>query len=259
MKLSQTEIKKIKSLATKKGRAEERQFSAEGIRLLDEALRLRQFPDIIYYSPHLLSERAIKLVEKIKSKKISAKEISPRQMTLISENKTSQGILALFSIPFENDNKLSLGNSRKILWCENISDPGNLGSLLRSALAFGFNPVVLSGSTADHFSPKVVRSSAGAVFGLKIVKNETDNILEMIEKEKVFLVASDVSGDIDINVKNINDRKYILAVGSEASGLSFDLLKKADLRLRIRHSSKIESLNAAVAGSIIMSKLSSND
>lgn len=256
MKLTQTEIKKIKSLASKKGRTEHKQFSAEGIRLLEEAIKLKHYPNIIYYSPYLLSERGLKLVEKIKSRRITAKEVSSKQMTQISENKTSQGILALFSIEVQNENKLSSTNSRKILWCENISDPGNLGSLLRSALAFGFKLVVLSGSTADHFSPKVVRSSAGAIFGLTIFKNETAVILELIKKEKIVLVASDVSGDVNINMKNITDKKYILAVGSEASGLSLDLLKKADIRFKISHSPKIESLNAAVAGAIIMSNLS---
>ncbi len=268
MKIGQLEIKKIKSLSSKKGRQANRLFMAEGIRVLEESLnqidrdRHKIKPKSIYYCNHFLSERGQELVSKFKKKKINSIEISAKQLDQISDSKTSQGILAIFEIQEFQKKKLpelSPPKSRNILVCENISDPGNLGSLLRSALAFEFETVILLGNTTDCFSPKVVRSSAGAIFGLMLLNLELKEFEQIKHTEKIFLVATDLKGNVNLNKMSCKNKNIAVAIGSEAIGLSQELLDMADMRVKISHSGNIESLNASVSGAIVLHQVYDRD
>lgn len=258
MKITQLEMKKIKSLATKKGRQVNQLFIAEGIRMLEEALNYNMIPKSIYFCNHYLSERGKSLVAKFAKKRLNSVEISAKQLDQISDSKSSQGIVAIFEIPKVNLSKLSTTNCRNILVCENISDPGNLGSLLRSALAFDFGAVVLLGGTTDCFSPKVVRSSAGAIFGLKLIDIELKEFENMKKNENIFLVATDVLGNVDLSKMNYKKKNIAVAIGSEAFGLSQEILDISDARVKIPHSNSVESLNAAVSGAIVLHQIYQN-
>ena len=153
----------MKSLLTRKGRRRHGRFAAEGVRLLEEAYRNRKYPQTIYFSSHLLSPRGQTLLKRFSRKGVPTRPMSARQIQSLSNTITSQGIVGVFDIPRPDLTELYRRTSRKLLLCENISDPGNLGTLIRSAAAFDFNMVVLCGKSADPFSPKVVRSSAGTV------------------------------------------------------------------------------------------------
>ena len=161
----------------------------------------------------------------------------------------------MFEIRLKKLNKLLWPRHRKLLLCENISDPGNLGTLIRSAAAFEFDLVILAGNTADPFSPKVVRSSAGGIFSVVIAGGEIEEIIAYSLAEKMMIIATDLKGKIMKLPGNIKKRKLILAIGSESEGLSDIVKKKSVLTLRINHSKRVESLNAAVAGSILMSRI----
>jgi len=140
------------------------------------------------------------------------------------------------------------------LLLDNISDPGNAGTLLRSALAFGFDAVLLTNNSVDPFNPKVVRSSVGAIFGFPIITATADEILRFKRYDGFKLVVADIKG-LDLNSKKLNVKNYsriVLALGSEAKGVSEYILSKADIRIKINHEDKVDSLNVAVAGSIIM-------
>jgi len=180
-------------------------------------------------------------------------------MAQIADTATDQGILGLFDmdrIVMDIDNTAEIEND-SILLLDNISDPGNAGTLFRSALAFEFNTVAVTSGTVDIFNPKVVRSSAGAVFGLKISAVTTDSLARIKREKKSFLLATDIEGEsFSDGLKKLDlINPIILAIGGEAEGLSDKILKLADVRLRIEHSEKVESLNAAVAGSIIMREI----
>lgn len=254
MSISKNEIKYLKSLQTKKGRKQTGSFPAEGVRLLEEALTFNCLPETIYFSPAKISERGAQLIEQFAGKRVKTVEISASDINRITAAEESQGIFAVYKTP--DLSKLPGGNHRKLLWCENISDPGNLGSLFRSAAAFGFNAILLSGQAVEPFSPKVVRASAGAVFAVEISLAENDEILAMIKNNNLKLIATDLSGMTDIkNLSNFSDEtKLVLAIGSEADGLSGEILSRADLRVKIDHTDRVESLNAAIAGSILMSR-----
>lgn len=254
MSITKNKIKDLKSLQTKKGRHESGCFPAEGVRLLEEALRFKYFPEILYYAPAILSERGHQLIKQFASKGVKTEEISTANINQIAATQESQGLLAVFKTP--DKTKLPGTNHRKQLWCENISDPGNLGTLMRSAAAFGFNSIILSGQVVEPHSPKVVRSSVGAVFAVDISIADKKEILDMIDKNGSKLIATDLRGEN--NIKNLsnydNKAKLVLAIGSEAEGLSRDIISRADMRIKIEHSNHVESLNAAIAGSILMSR-----
>ncbi len=254
MSMTKAELKSVKSLATKKGRKESGLFAAEGVRLLEESFRHRYFPEKVYYSEHLLSDRGRQLVGKLSARRVGAETVSAQQLRSIASTTTPQGIVAVFKTPTVNPAELSRADYRKILLCENISDPGNLGTLARSAMAFDFKLLLLAGNSAEPFAPKVVRSSAGAVFGLSIARMDLEEITAFIAGRKIAVVATDVQAGGDRIPPRLQKRPFMLAIGSEATGLSEAILRRADLRVRIRHAQAVESLNAAVAGSIIMSR-----
>ena len=254
--ITQAEKKRIRSLHTRKGRKSERQFIAEGVRLLEESLHHNWLPDKVYWSDALLADRGKALLKKFEAARVTNEKISVRDLKGISETETSQGILGLFNIPRLNLNT-ALANSPGILILDNISDPGNVGTLFRSALAFGIKTILLTNNSADPYNSKAVRASAGAIFGLMAMTATIDEIFRLKDCKSHKLIVADIRGD-DLNLKRNEMRKpsqYMLVLGSEAMGPSADILSAADVRLMIAHSGDVESLNVAVAGSIIMMEL----
>ncbi len=257
MTLSRMELKKLRSLKTKKGRRELKLFLGEGVRLLEEAWRHNIRPEILYYTPDVLSERGEKLLLRMAKKNIRQRQISSKQLDMITETKTPQGIVGLFAIPEYTIEQLYDTEIRNMLLCEHIADPGNMGTLLRSALAFGFESVLLCGNCAEPYAPKVVRSSVGALFGLRIVPVTYGTLEVLLQQQNITAVASDIAGVPWQKVRNRIKRsdRCMLMIGSEAEGLSEELKKMAHVTVRINHTKKVESLNAAIAGSILMKQI----
>lgn len=257
MPLSRMELKNVKSLLTKKGRRTTNMFTAEGIRLMEESLRHSFFPSNVYYTPALLSERGFSVLNWFIKKNIKTTQISLSQMTSISDTQSPQGIVGIFNIPDQKLREPYPKNYRNILVCENISDPGNLGTLLRSALAFDFGMILLCGDCVEAFSPKVIRSTAGAVFGLKIYKVNLNELGLFIDKTQAIAIASSIDGiKWSESIEKIKKGCHrLLIIGSEGDGLSQEIKNTAAVNLRIGHSGRVESLNAAVAGSIIMKQI----
>ena len=258
MAISKAELKKLGSLKTKKGRSTENLFMAEGVRVLEEALKFDFLPLKLFFSQPDVSERGKELVKQFKSKKIEIIAVSSKGMDAISDTETAQGIAAVFNVPESKLSKLYKPSYRRVLLCDRISDPGNLGTLVRTALAFEFDMMLVTDNTVEVFSPKVVRASAGAIFGLPTGRAS----YEELEQFKMFSNANLVAAVAQYSVgNNMNEKSewdftekslQILAIGSEAEGLSEEILSVADYTTTIKHSSKIESLNAAVAGAILM-------
>jgi TrmH family RNA methyltransferase len=255
--LSKTELKKLKSLLTKKKRKKSGMFLAEGVRLLEESVRWRFLPRTVYYAPSMLSTRAEKLVGRLRNRAVKTVQLSARDLRSVSDTESPQGIVGLFAKPDTKLAELYRPKHRKLVLCEGISDPGNLGTLVRSSLAFGFDFMLLCGRSAEPYSPKVVRASAGAVFGLQIAVATLKEVCAFMAREEVTVIASDLKAKrcAKLPGKILQKRKFMLAVGSEATGLSKAILERADIRFRIQHLRVVESLNAAVAGSIIMKQM----
>jgi TrmH family RNA methyltransferase len=255
--LTKREAKDIKSLATKKGRTQKKQFVAEGVRVIEEALRHQRQPERVYCAEARLSQREASLTDKLQDVGIPVTTITSAQLRSISATETPSGLLAVFREIQVSVRELISGNRRRVLLCDGIADPGNLGTLMRSALAFGFDGLITDQRTADPFAAKVVRSSAGAVFGLDIGRSEAAEVDDLLPDRAAHLIAADLSGrPLPRSIgRNLADRPLILALGAEATGVSDWIVKAADRVWRVRQSGGVESLNVAMAGSIIMHRL----
>ncbi|MFQ5498990.1 MAG: TrmH family RNA methyltransferase [Candidatus Zixiibacteriota bacterium] len=256
MPLSRKEVKNVSVLKTRKGRREQRRFAAEGVRLLEESLRFRSPPETVYHAPSLLSDRGHTLIGRL-GRYARIVQVSSRELAQLSGTMSPQGVVAVFGLPKTGLSELYRRTCRRLLVCENISDPGNMGTLIRSARAFGFTFVSLCGCCVEPYSPKVVRASAGAVFGCRVAIASTVELLQLTDLENIMVIAADGNSR---NTKlpgasTVRQKKVALAIGSEAKGLSEALRAGAYATVRVAHHSAVESLNAAVAGSILMKQI----
>ena len=238
-------IKWYKNLATRKGRLEAEAFLIEGEKTTQQ---------IISNNPDAIIE--IVSTEKLPSShhKYSNHLVTDSQLRSICSSKAHQGIIAVVRLSLDTySDQLPDDVGAKILLLEDVQDPGNVGTLIRTAVAFGFSGVILTGKCADPLSPKCVQSTVGTVLSLWI--RRTSHYLELVEELKhngYSLVAADLGGAGDPSVLQCQD-KLLLALGNEASGLSDSVLNASDNRLRVPTTrEKAESLNVAACGAICM-------
>ena len=222
--------------------------------MLEEALRHGHQPQVVLWSPTRSGERERALVESL-DPAVEVHELPPRDLERVADARSPSGSLGIFALP-----GTSLAETRpaaRTLILDGVSDPGNAGSLLRSAMAFGVQRVVAIGDSADPWQPKVVRATAGALFGLEVHRTESSELLDFLRRSAIPLLATAVDGERDrAALAPWAKRPCIaIAIGSEAHGVHEELLSRAKLRYAIAHSDRVESLNAAVAGSIVLHEL----
>lgn len=150
------------------------------------------------------------------------------------------------------DNNKKIGN--KVLLLEDIQDPGNLGTIIRSSVAFNVDTVVLSNNTVDLYNDKVLRSSEGMIFHIDIVKRDVYQLVDELHNEGYKIYGTKVDGGTDLKNVTVND-KCVIVMGNEGNGVSTKLLDKCDDYIYINMNSDCESLNVGVATSIILYEL----
>lgn len=238
-------IKWYKKLHSVKGRIDTGYFSIEGPRGLKQILQ--NYP---------LSIKEVLIDENHNSNlsyNCSTRLISSKQFSSISAHKTHQGVIGIISLPkYYTEEQLPGECGKKILVLEDVQDPGNIGTLIRTAVAFNFNGVILSTGCADPFSPKAIQSSAGAILSLWLRRTSCFYELVRSLKERQFRI---VSAHVESNkpVKEILGDKTVLVMGNEGNGISDKMLSLSDNTFTIPfNSSQVESLNVASAGAICM-------
>jgi TrmH family RNA methyltransferase len=241
--MNQKTIKKYSSLAFKKYRDIYGLFLAEGYHVVEELLNSDWEIESLITSNNEMSRRLGSLKSTLKPELVKSGVIDK-----IAEAKTPQEILAIVKIP-QIQTDISIHN--RIVIADGIKDPGNMGTLIRTAHAFGFDAVITTSKSVDIFNPKVVRATQGAMFGLRLFYDVKTGIIFNILGSTHTFYALDPRGDTDIDDIESDDR-YVLMVGSEIEGVSESLLNQADYRIRISHDDSVDSLNAAVAAGIAM-------
>ncbi len=234
-----------KKLASRKGRLKAGAFLIEG----DRAIR-----QVMSYHPEVIIEILTIEEPPQEYRNYPVRPVTESQFRSISQTKTPQGLMAVVRLPLETySSDLPSGSSRKILLLEDIQDPGNVGTLIRTAAAFDYSGVILTENCADPLSPKCVQATAGTVLSLWL--RRTGRYLELaaaLKKKGHVLIAADLNSNAEPEVLCKQD-KLLLALGNEAAGLSEPLLEIADHRLRIPTiTEKAESLNVAACGAICM-------
>jgi RNA methyltransferase, TrmH family len=238
-------LKLVRALAGRpKDRREAGAFLAEGARLVEEALAAK-WPFRFALYAQGLSERSSQVVEALARAGIEVESVEAGLFNSVSETEHSQGILAVLELQ-------SLPVPRKptfTLILDQIRDPGNLGTLLRSAQAAGVESVLLPPEIADPFGPKVLRAGMGAHFRLPIIRAEWDEIRARLGKTPVYLAETENA----VPCWSVDFKPALaLIVGSEAEGASPEARELASQNVVIPMPGGMESLNAAVAGSVLM-------
>jgi RNA methyltransferase, TrmH family len=243
--VSARQFKQYKKLSTRKVRIEAGTFLMEGEKAIKQ---------IQCHSPD-------KIIEILTSKETSpvfksypTRFLSEKQLCSLCFTTTPQGIIAVVRLPMEiYTDHLPENAGHKILVLEDIQDPGNVGTLIRTASAFGFSGVIMSEKCADPLSPKSVQSTAGSVLSVWIRRTSHYlGLVKSLKKEGYSLIAADLKG-VEQSSILVSKEKLLLALGNEASGLSRALTDTSDFRIRIPiDQNRAESLNVAVCGAILM-------
>jgi len=251
--LTNTEIKRIRSLAQKKYRRQYNQFVIEGARLLEAAVAAELKFDALYLTEHFQnSPEHQALITELKTAKYIWEPVSEKQAKKISDTVSPSGILALCPIPAPRPLTTETFPEGPWLYLDGLADPGNLGTLLRTAAWFGVTNIGLSQNCVDPWNPKVVRGGMGAHFTLSLFPDSTLMDLKSIGST---LLGADMSGVPLNKIQLTQTTDWVLVLGGEAHGLSNETRELIDRFISIPKSGSGESLNAAVAGGIILDAL----
>lgn len=226
-------IKEISKLNEKKYRDKSNKYLIEGLHLVTEALKY-DIIDTIIIREDFSYETDIKHII-----------VSNEVMKKLSDNPSIPKIMA---IVYKKESTIS-GN--KILLLDRLQDPGNLGTIIRSAVAFNFDTIILSNDTVDLYNSKVLRSTQGMLFNINILRQDLTSVINELKKNNYTIYGTKVDNGND--VKEINKiNKFALIIGNEGTGISDNILKQCDKYLYIKMNNNCESLNAGVAASILM-------
>jgi len=243
--LANEKVKFVRSLHRRRGRERERLFIVEGVRLCEEALRARVTPALLFYTPGVAAEeRVIRLLEGFADVGKRGVVVSEGVMRAISDTQTPPGLLAVVPI-LERPPREGL-----LLILDRLRDPGNLGTVLRSAWAAGVGQVATTKGTVDIYSPKVVRGAMGAHFHLSLAPDRGWKEMEPLLEGRQTLLA-DARGEVAYYEVDWT-LSSALIIGGEAEGASEEAKRLAHKRVYIPMPGGAESLNAAVAASIIL-------
>ena len=242
-------IKHVKKLKDKKYRDLSNEYIIEGIKLIEEAIKEEAQINQIVICDDCEKTQNIPKNLMYEIAKYECVYVANKVFNTISQVNSPQGIFAV--VEKNNKNKQIDYKQDIIIALDNIQDPGNLGTILRTADSIGLNQILVSKGTADVYNPKVVRSTMGAIFRVKVI--ECEDIVKAIKetkKHKFKLVVT--TPNTQDTIYNINYNKKVIAIGNEANGVSKEIQDLADYKVKIPMLGKTESLNASVATGIVL-------
>jgi len=249
--ITRNELKYYVSLLQKKFRLAENKFLVEGEKVVSEGLHSNFECEIIFITPKF-SEEEKEYLKQIKSFNTKIEILKSADFKRITDTLSPEGIAAVFIRKANRPDFLSVNDSL-VVYLEDITDPGNLGTIIRNCDWFGIKNLFLSKTTAEVFNPKVIRASMGSVFHVNIFEDISLDEITELKKGNYEFVCGDLTGE---NVYEFKKKeRTILFLANETHGPSNELLALSDRRLVIPGKGKAESLNVASASAIILSEL----
>ena len=242
-------IKHIKKLKDKKERDSSNEYVIEGIKLIQEAIQ-----ENVNIKQRIVCDDCDKTESMPKDlmyeiAKYDCIYVTKKIFKYISEVQEPQGILAVIE---KNNLDREIDYSQDIIVAlDDVQDPGNLGTILRTVDSIGLTQILVSKGTADSYNPKVVRSTMGAIFRIKIIECEDlEKTLKEIKKHKFKVVVTSLQ--TENSIYEINYNKKVIVIGNEAKGVEKNIQELADEKIKIPMLGKTESLNASVATGIVL-------
>ena len=232
--ISNEYIKYLLKLKEKKYRHLENKFLIEGYHLVKEAYQANVLKEVLVVNSNANYEG------------VSVIKVNEQIIKKLSSTITPQDIIGICEIPKNKDIK-----GKKILLLDNINDPGNLGTLIRSSLGFGIDTIVLSEDCVDLYNEKVIRSTQGALFKINIIIDDLKKVINELKEKDIKIYGTSLESSKFLQQYNVKNN-YAILLGNEAQGVKKELLELTDENIKIEIDTRLESLNVAVAGAIMM-------
>jgi TrmH family RNA methyltransferase len=259
-KATKAQLRELRDLVReKKARDEKGLFVSEGIKIVGDMLMKGHVPvSVVVASDFTGKPEGSSLLEKLKAAGVPIVVTGASEIEKVSPLKNSQGILAVMKKP-EISEDMEPSRKPLLVVCDGIQDPGNLGAIIRTSIAFGVDGMLLVGDTVDVYNPKVVRASSGTVLDIPVKVSDIPRIQDMRARGYRLLVSTaGGAGTDDVEETGKYGGPLIVAFGSEGKGISSDLSENADGFFHIPIREKIESLNVTAAAAITLFVLSSS-
>jgi TrmH family RNA methyltransferase len=246
-------IKYVRGLREKRFREQEGLFVIEGAKFVKEAIDSGIKPDKVVFSHRIEKNPVIGETLSQLDGTVQTVEVTDEVMDYMCETDTPQGIIALVKMSEVNLDDICVSKIRFLVVIDSIQDPGNVGTIIRTADAFGASAVILSKGSADLYNPKTLRATMGSVFHLPVIRDvDTMQVKNFLANNKVYTVVSSLAdGALPLNQAKM-PVPAALVLGNEVRGVSPELGADADLLLKIPMAGQAESLNVAIAAGILL-------
>jgi RNA methyltransferase, trmH family, group 3 len=243
-------VKNIRKLKEKKYRDEKKEFIIEGIKMIEEAIQENAKIKTIVVCEECIKDGTISQKILYEIAKYNCIYVSEKVFRIMTEVTNPQGILAVIEKESKKEEEINYEEDI-IMVLDGIQDPGNLGTILRTADSANLKQIIVSDKTADIYNPKVVRSTMGAIFRVKVIEsNHLVETLKEIKKHKFKIVSTSLEDSK--NIYEIDYEKKAIVIGNEANGVSKEVQDISDEKIKIPMLGKTESLNASVAAGIVI-------
>lgn len=245
-------IKAILSLSEPKVRKQEQAFLIEGTKMVEEALRDRLGVRQVIASPSLTQHQGRGIIKLAKTSGVHILWISERLMDSVAESKTPQPVLAVVEMRTHEEDELLDHPAGLIVLCHHLQDPGNLGTIIRTAEAAGAAGVAVGQNSVDPYHPRTVRASMGSILRLPVVRiKDSRDFLRKCRGGGFQTAAMALTGERTVFEADWT-RPTALLFGQEGAGLPADLLEDVDLQVRIPMAEQIDSLNVATSAAVVL-------
>jgi TrmH family RNA methyltransferase len=246
-------IKEIKALTSKRDREQSGTFMAEGLKLVIDALELGWTIRTLVYAKAAKSKP---LVEQVAAKTVAngglVLEVSEKVLSSITRRDNPQMVVGIFEQRWSSLEELRPAKGSTFVALDRVRDPGNLGTIIRTADAAGASGVILVGDCTDPFSLETVRATMGSVFAVPLVKTSAAGFLTWHKQSGIEVVATHLAGAVDYRTVDYTKKPVAVLMGNEQSGLPDELAKAADKLARIPQQGRADSLNLAVATAVML-------
>jgi TrmH family RNA methyltransferase len=239
-------IKAWKKLQTKKGRESAKKYIIEGIHLVEEAIK-NDAPIL-----HLLICEEVEIPSTFSTGSHQVTYISKEVSKVLSETETSQGIFAIVEFDFM---RVDINAIKKVILLDEIQDPGNVGTIIRTADAAGFDAVILGNGCCDLYNGKTIRSTQGSIFHLPIIRGDLHQWIDDMKQEKIKVFGTALEGAKPYQ-ESTKVERFAILLGNEGNGVNKELLSITDENVYIPILGKAESLNVGIAAGVLMYGLS---
>ncbi|MCD2174550.1 TrmH family RNA methyltransferase [Rhizobium sp. C4] len=251
--LSNPIIKDIKALSSKKEREETGTFMAEGLKLVIDAIELGWSITTLVYAKNAKDKP---LVAKMAARTVAAGglvlEVSEKVLSAITRRDNPQMVVGVFKTKWRSLSDIRPSVNETYIALDRVRDPGNLGTIIRTADAAGASGVILVGECTDPFSLETVRATMGSVFALPVTRATPEEFLAWKKGAGVSVVATHLAGAVDYRTVDYKKKPVVVLMGNEQQGLPDMLAKEADQLARIPQAGLADSLNLAVATAVML-------